>query len=144
MTVPFLDTNIILRHLLGDDPQFGPACQALFQAIERGEAAVWTSDLVIAEVVFVLSNKRTYNIDRETIRDSLLPIIELPGIKLANKRLYRRVLALYTSLPLDYIDAYHAALMEQRESRELYSYDAHFDRLPGIRRLVPGGGAGAV
>ena len=144
MTVPFLDTNIVLRHLLRDDPQFAPACLALFQAIERGEVAVWTSDLVIAEVVFVLSNKRTYNVDRETIRDSLLPIIELPGIKLANKRLYRRVFALYTSLPLDYIDAYHAALMEQRESRELYSYDTHFDRLPGVRRLAPGDRAGAV
>ncbi len=137
MTGVFLDSNILLRHLTNDDPQRGQACFALIRAIEQGELSVWTSDLVIAEVVFVLSNKNTYHLKRETIRDLLLPLINLPGLKLAHKRLYGRIFELYTTLPLDYIDAYHAALMEQRGSAEIMSYDKHFDQVEGIQRREP-------
>lgn len=137
MTARFIDANIILRHLLDDDPQRSRACFALIQAIEAGEVAAWTSDLVIAEVVFVLSNKKTYDLPREAIRERVLPLINLPGLKLAHKRLYNRVFDLYTSLPIDYVDAYHAALLEGRKEQELYSYDADFDRIPGVVRFEP-------
>jgi len=137
MTGVFLDSNILLRHLTNDDPQRGQACFALIRAIEQGELSVWTSDLVIAEVVFVLSNKNTYALRRETIRDLLLPLIGLPGLKLPHKRLYGRIFEIYTTLPLDYIDAYHVALMEQRGSTETISYDKHFDQVEGIQRREP-------
>lgn len=137
MTLPFLDSNILLRHLTNDDPDRGQACFALIRALERGELSAWTSELVIAEVVFVLSNKNTYNLPRETIRDLLLPLISLPGLKLPHKRLYARIFELYTTLSLDYIDAYHVALMEQRRSTEVLSYDKHFDRVEGIQRREP-------
>lgn len=135
--MPFLDSNILLRHLTKDDPERGQACFTLIQAIERGELSVWTSDLVIAEVVFVLANKNTYHLGRETIRDLLLPLIGLPGIKLARKRLYQRVFELYTTSPIDYIDAYHVALMERLGTTEILSYDRHFDLVEGIQRREP-------
>ena len=144
MSIPFLDSNILLRHLTNDDPQRGQACFALIQAIEHGELSAWTSDLVIAEVVFVLSNKNTYHLERETIRDLLLPLINLPGLKLPHKRLYGRVFELYTSLPIDYIDAYHVAWMEWRGTTEVLSYDKHFDRVEGIQRREPLHGLGHV
>src|SRR5438552_6753850 len=103
-----LDSNIFIRHLANNNPVQSPACFALIQAIEQGKIKAWTSDLVIAEVVFVLSSKRIYGLDRETIRDLLLPLINLPGIKLLNKRLYERVFDLYVSLNIDYTDAYNA------------------------------------
>lgn len=134
---PFLDTNIFVRHLANDDPQRSPACLALIQAIEQGRIEAWTSDMVVAEIAYVLSSKRSYNLDRETIRDLILPIINLPGIKLPSKRLYQRVFELYVSLPIDYVDAYHAALMESRKRNDLYSYDLDFDRVPGLTRLEP-------
>ncbi|MGI8552690.1 MAG: PIN domain-containing protein [Dehalococcoidia bacterium] len=137
MVERFLDTNIMLRHFLNDDPVMSPACRALIQAIEQGRETVWTTDLAIAEVVFVLSSKRRYNIPREMIRDNLLAVINLPGLKLPNKRIYARVFHLYTMLPIDFIDAYHAALMESRGAHELYSYDHDFDRIPGLTRHEP-------
>jgi predicted nucleic acid-binding protein len=137
MSVPFLDTNILLRHILNDDPIKSPACFALVQAIERGETMVWTSELAIAEVVFVLESKRTYNVPRDTIRDALLPLLGLPGIKLTHKRLYRRVFDLYTRLPIDFIDCYHVALMEQRGNRTLFSYDTDFEKISDVIRREP-------
>ena len=137
MTTPFLDANILLRHLTNDDPERGRACFALIQAIEQGKLSVWISDLVIAEVVFVLSNKDTYSLARETIRDLLLPLISLPGIKLPHKRLYHRVFELYIVAGIDYIGAYHVALMEWRGAAEILSYDKHFDRIKGLQRREP-------
>jgi predicted nucleic acid-binding protein len=137
MTMPFLDSNILLRHLTRDDPKRGQACFTLIQAIERGELSVWTSDLVIAEVVFVLANKNTYNLGRETIRDLLLPLIGLPGIRLAHKRLYERVFDLYTTSSIDYIDAYHVALIERLGTTGILSYDRHFDLVKGVQRREP-------
>ena len=137
MTIPLLDTNIILRHLLNDDPVKSRACFGLIQAIEQDELTAWTSHLVIAEVVFVLSNKKTYNLTREEVRDRLLPLINLPGLKIDKKRLFNRVFDLYTSLPLDYIDCYHAALVEQSQKKQVISYDTHFDKISGIRRTEP-------
>lgn len=136
-SVRFLDTNIFLRHFTNDNPIQSPACFALIQAIEQGRVTAWTSNLVIAEVVFVLSSKVIYNYDRETIRDVLLPIIDLPGIKLAHKRMYNRVFELYTTLNIDYVDAYNAALMESHRQLEVYSYDQDFDRIIGVIKIEP-------
>ena len=133
----FLDTNIVLRHLLNDDPVQSPACFALIEAIERGEVSAWTSHLVIAELVFVLSSKKTYNLSRPEVRDRLLPLISLPNLRISQKRLFGRIFELYASLPIDLVDCYHAALLESRKEAELYSYDAHFDRIEGLRRIEP-------
>ena len=137
MPMRFLDTNIFIRHLVNDDPVRSPACFALMRAIEQGKITAWTSELVIAEVVFVLASKVLYSLDRSTIRDLLLPIIGLPGIKLAHKALYNRVFELYVTLNIDYTDAYNGALVESRKQREVYSYDTDFDRVAGITRLEP-------
>lgn len=133
----FVDTNIFLRHLLNDHPEQSPACFRLIQAIEQNQIQAWTTDLVVAELVFVLSSKQLYQLSRQTIRDLLLPLIQLPGLKLPRKRLYHRIFELYTSRPIDFIDAYHAARIESQSPPELYSYDKDFDRVDGVRRLPP-------
>lgn len=133
----FLDTNILLRYLLNDDEKKAQACLQLFSQIAKNELQVWTSDLVIAEVVFVLSNKKTYNFERTKIAESLLPLLLLPGIILANKDHYTRIFELYTTYPIDFIDCYHAAFIEKLKESELYSYDRDFDKISKITRLEP-------
>ena len=134
---PFLDTNIALRHLLQDEPNQSPIASALIQDLAKGNRRAWTTDLMIAEVVFVLSNRRYFNFSREDIRGMLLPIIELPGLDLATKGLYRRVFQLFTSSRIDFIDAYHAALVELRQPPELYSFDQDFDGVATVTRIDP-------
>ena len=133
----FLDTNILLRHLLNDDPVQSPACLALIAAIENGKEIAWTTNLVVAEIVFVLSNKKTYDLPREAIRERLLHLLRLRGLKLPHKQLYERIFELYTSLPIDYIDCYHAALLGKQKEPRLYSYDTDFDLISTVTRLEP-------
>lgn len=71
MTVPLLDTNILLRHLLGDNSQQSPKATAYLQRIEQGALRVRTADTVIVETVFTL--QRSYQQPKAKIREILLP-----------------------------------------------------------------------
>jgi predicted nucleic acid-binding protein len=133
-----IDTNVLLRHLLGDHALHSPAATRLIEQVEQGQIDAWTTALTVAEVVFVLASKRTYNQPRSVIRANVLPIIELPGLKIANKRLYRRVFDLWLAYPrLSFVDAYEAALVERQQPPELYSFDTDFDAIPMVTRLDP-------
>jgi predicted nucleic acid-binding protein len=133
----FLDTNVFLRYFLNDVPSQSRAARALLGAVENNEITVWTSSLVIAEVVFVLENPRTYAVGRSALRDNLLPLLSLPNLKLERKAIYSRAFDLYVSTSIDFIDAYHVALIEHYRQHELYSFDQHFELVPGITRLEP-------
>jgi predicted nucleic acid-binding protein len=138
MSTPLLDTNILLRHLLGDHPTHSPAATRLIQQIELGQISAWTTALTIAEVVFVLTGKRTYNQPRSLIHATLLLLIELPNLKITHKRLCRRVFELWVAnAPLSFVDAYEAALVEQRQPPEIYSFDTDLDAISTIQRIDP-------
>ena len=135
MKEAFLDTNIILRYLLRDDELKAQRCLELLEKAERREIKLRTTDLVIAEIVWVLESPATYSLPRGSIRDLLLPIILLPGLKLPGKKLYRRIFELYVDQNIDFIDAYNAAHMEKRGLTRIYSYDSDFDRIAELAKL---------
>ena len=138
MTVRFVDTNVFLRHLTGDDPAKARACLELFRQAQRGEVNLTTSETVIAEVVYVLASPQAgYGLSRTEIRQRLYPLLLLPGLKLPDRRTYLRALDLYASYAVDFEDALTVAHMERLKVTELYSYDRHFDRVPDIQRLEP-------
>jgi predicted nucleic acid-binding protein len=133
----FLDANIFVRHITGDHADHSPAAKALFHDIEHGKESAWTTDLTIAETVYVLASRQTYRLDRSSIRAGLLPLINLPGLHMLSKNLYARAFDLYVAHPIDFQDAFHAALIESRGETELYSFDQDFDRISTLRRLEP-------
>jgi|SRR5450759_112817 uncharacterized protein len=133
----FIDSNVFLRFLTKDDPVKAERVKALLQQAERGEAELLTNETVIAELVFVLSSPRLYKLSRETVRTVLLPIISLKGLKLQNRSVFVRALDLYATTAMDFDDALAVAQMERRKVTEIYSYDEHFDRVAGLKRLQP-------
>jgi len=139
MAIPFLDTNILLRHLLQDHPEQSPRATAYLARIEGGEVRVRIAETVIFETVFTL--QRQYGHPKAAIRDNVLPLIELPGIVLPGKRRFRQVFDLYVDLNLSFVDAYHAVFMKQLKLSEIVSFDKQFDRVPGIKRVEPTEGA---
>ena len=133
----FLDANVILRYLTRDDPKKAENCYELFQKVKRSEIELTTCEAVIAEVIYVLSSHSLYNLPRDEIYSLLLPIINLYGFKLPQKRLYIRALDIYASKNIDFEDALIFAHMEKRQIKEIYSYDSDFDKLEELRRLEP-------
>src|SRR6478609_6427130 len=130
----FLDANIFISFLSGDDSERVKRCLTLFERIAEGEAAT-TSEVVIAEITYVLSSPRQYRLTSAQVVESVRPLLLLRGMKLPNKRRLLRALTLYaTNVNLDFEDCLTAAQIEQQEIPTLMSYDRGFDRLEGISR----------
>ena len=135
--LPFLDTNVFLRHLRQDHPDYSPRATAYLARIENGELKVRIADTVIFETVFTL--QRAYRQAKADIRDALWPLIDLPGIVLPGKRRYGKVFAYYVDDNISFADAFHAVLMEGHHLSEIVSFDREFDRIRTIRRIEPSG-----
>lgn len=134
----FLDANVVLRYLTRDDLVKGAACFALFQRVKAGDEEVVTSEVILHEILYVLSSKAHYGLSHDEAAARLRPILMLRGMKLPRKRLYLRALDLYgSSAFLDFGDAVCVAHMESQGIEEILSYDTDFDRIPGIKRVEP-------
>ncbi|HYI16795.1 MAG TPA: PIN domain-containing protein [Thermomicrobiales bacterium] len=133
----FIDANVLIRHIAADHPVHSPAAKQLIAEIEAGQLAVWTTDLIIAEVVWVLTSRSLYSMSRNLVQDTLIPIIELQSLHLDGKRLYRRVFEIFVSTNVDFIDAVHAARVEQLDPPHLFSFDRDYDRVPSVVRIEP-------
>ena len=71
-----LDTNVVVRLLIGDDPQQTPiAEQAFLDAIASG--GVYLPDVVLAEVAWVL---RGYDLERTTRYQLLERLVRTRGV----------------------------------------------------------------
>ncbi len=131
----FIDTNVFLRYLTADDERKARRALALLKRVEGNDERVATSSLVIFEIVFTLESY--YSMPRERVSSLVLPLVELRGLQLDNKDVFREALGLYASGRLSFADAYNASLMRKKGLGEIYSYDRDFDRLEGIRRVQP-------
>lgn len=135
----FLDTNVVVRYLTGDDEAKAADCYRLFQRVQRGEEELLTSETVVSETAYVLSSSRLpYRLTHEEIREHLLPLLALRGIRLPHKRVCLHALDIYADAPfLDFEDALAVAHMAQAGVTEIVSYDRDFDRAPDVQRVEP-------
>ncbi|GAC1355324.1 MAG: PIN domain-containing protein [Herpetosiphon sp.] len=133
--IAFLDTNVLLRHLRQDHPEYSPRATALLERVEHKELKVHISDTVMFETVYTLHG--LYKQPKAAIRDALLPLLDLPAIILTHKRRWHQVFGYYIELNISFADAYHAVLMEEMKLTSILSFDRDFDRVQGIQRLEP-------
>jgi len=131
----FLDTNILLRYFTKDDEEKAQKALALLQRIERGEERAETSLPVIFETVFTL--QRRYRVPLPQIKELLLPILRMRGLRLPSKTLCIAALDLFVEKNISYVDAFNALYMQSRNIREVYSRDTDFDGIAGITRIEP-------
>lgn len=137
MGLPFIDTDVIIRLLTGDDLRKQAAAGALFEQIEQGTLTATAPDTVIADAVYVLASWELYKKKRVEIRDLLAPIVRLPHFHIQNRSSVLEALDLYASTNLDFGDTLIIATMMQQGSQTLYSYDRDFDRIKTIIRQEP-------
>jgi predicted nucleic acid-binding protein len=144
MSDPFVDTDVIIRLLTGDDPQKQAAAAALFERVERGQAMVAAPDTAIADAVHVLASPRLYHLPRPQVSALLTTLARLPNFHVGNRQAVLRALEMYATTDLDFGDVFLVASMEQAGSDVIYSYDKGFDKLQGITRHEPRAGAACL
>ncbi len=131
----FVDTNVFLRFLVNDDSAKADACETLFRQAIAGDEILFTSDMVIAEIVWVLESY--YDLKRPDIRDHVEKILNTQNLHCPNRELIISALSIYAEKSIDLIDAYNAFLFKRDGIDEIYSYDKHFDRIDWLKRIEP-------
>jgi len=131
----FLDTNVILRYLTWDEPKKAKRCEGLFKRATEGKEILYTTTLVITEIIWTL--EKFYKLPKSEIVTCVQRILNTPNIHLDEKDILLAAIGLYELKKIDFIDAYNAISMENKNIDSLYSYDTDFDLIPPLKRLEP-------
>lgn len=132
----WLDANIVIGYLTGDEPVKARACLLLLRRVDEGVEELATSEAVIAEITYVLTSQ--YSLTHAQIASLLQPLLEMSGLKLTHKRVVQQAMERYGESPrLDFEDALSVEHMNRLGIHEIISYDRDFDRILEITRLEP-------
>ena len=129
----FLDSNIFLRPLVKDDLQKAKECEILFEKIKRGEIKAFTSNLILAEIVWLCS--RFYKIEKEEIIKILRSILYYRNLKIIDKFDPYLALEIYRKYNIKFIDALSSSNPKIYQKKAIVvSYDKDFDKIGVIRK----------
>jgi predicted nucleic-acid-binding protein len=127
----FVDTNVFMRFFVRDVESFYQKAKDLFEKAENGEIKLETSDLVIAEIIWVLESY--YAFSKTEIKEVVDTILETKNIKVANHSRVKEAVDLYYSGKMDFIDAYNITYIKAKNFKKVATFDAnHFKNVEGI------------
>ena len=101
-----------MRFLINDDRQQADACEALFRRAIAGQETLSTTDMVIAEIVWVLESY--YQLARKDVREKVEKILNTRNLDCANKEVIIEAMAIYEEKNIDYIDAFNACILKNK------------------------------
>lgn len=101
--VYLLDTNIIIRFLVGDNEKFLEQSTEYFNQIETGALEVEILSEVLMETFFVLT--KFYKLPKNEVISDLKTIISLEGVVNKNKIILFEALNIIENKNIDFVDA---------------------------------------
>ena len=133
MNTVFVDSNVFLRFLTGDDPQQREKAVALFKRAGAGEVRLLSGPPVLFEIAWTL--RTAYGQEREVILEFLTSILRIPGLRITDMPIVVKAIGLAKNLGMDFADAYVAALAGSEGATELATFNRkHFE---GVLDLYP-------
>lgn len=127
MTTLLLDTNIIIRYLLKDHPLLSPKAKNFFQQAKRGEVLLYIDEVVIAEIVWVLSSS-VYQKEPTTIADQLKQLLASGWIINERKNVILQALNLFAKNNLSFVDCW-LYVVSQNKNILLETFDKKLQKL---------------
>lgn len=121
-----IDTNVFIRHLRGDDKILSPKAKSIFAQAEAGKRQIYVDEVIIAEVVWVLSSY--YKETKENIVLQLTDILSQNWIVNPRKNLILKTLSLFTKTNHSYIDCW-ALTVAKDEQLPFTTFDENLDKL---------------
>jgi predicted nucleic-acid-binding protein len=126
----FVDTNLIVRHLVQDDERNAKIASRLFEACDRGAIRLVLLPAVVAECVFVLES--FYGHPRTDIAQALAALCGSPGVELADRAVHLDALERYRRTKLHFVDCTIAAAAAA-EGVSVATLDRGFKKFSDVR-----------
>jgi predicted nucleic acid-binding protein len=129
-----IDTNVILRYLIGDLPVQASKSAALMERLEAGTERAEILESVVAEAVWTLES--FYKVSRPEIAERLAAVLNFRGVLALKKGVLVSALARFGSTSADFVDCLLAAQAQQKDLT-VYSFDAKDFRRQGVAWEAP-------
>jgi predicted nucleic-acid-binding protein len=127
----FVDTNVFLRFFVNDVVTQYEKARVLFEAAEAGKIKLETSELVIAEIVWVLES--FYGFARKEVTEVLSTLLSSRNLKIAGHARISEAVRLYAAGNMDFVDAYNIAYIRSKGYSRVATFDSkHFKKVEGI------------
>ena len=101
--VYLLDTNIIIRFLIGDNEEYLAKSTEYFEQIELGSIRVEILSSVLMEAFFVLT--KFYKLPKKEVISDLKTILLLEGVVNKDKVILFEALSIIENKNIDFVDA---------------------------------------
>lgn len=134
MNVRFVDSNIFVYVMMGD-PAYSSKALQILSGLEEGKDQGWTSTLALSQAFSHLKKRKKYQaVDKfyDFLEGSPILVTETTRDDMVNARMDKEEQDLPWSL---WDDLVIAAQMRRLKITEIYSNDADFDKLKGLKRF---------
>lgn len=118
--VYLIDTNIIIRFLVGDHAEHLAQSSAIFERVEKCEIEVHILESVVMEAFFVLA--KFYKLPKEEVINDLKRILSLEGVINDDKLILFETLSIIENKNIDFVDALLCA-RQRLHGSEILSFD---------------------
>jgi len=120
-----LDTNVLVRVLIGDDPGQTKRAERLFRAHALGDG-IFVPLLVVAEVAWVLSTG--YGLERGVIHERLTRLFRTRGVFVEELELVHQALVRYAAGGVDLADLLILGKTTGQAALPLFTFDKKLAR----------------
>ncbi len=126
--VYLIDTNVILRYLLGDHVKFSPKAEDFMLEVSKGVKKAEILDIVIVECIYVM--EKFYNVPKSVIVDKLSKVLNFSGIINPGRSKILKALFQYEKSNIDIVDCILAS--QSSPERVVVSFDKDFEKLEAV------------
>ena len=132
----FIDTSVILRLLVKDDPSKARAVEKLLRESKDKGTMLFVLPVAILEVVWV--GEKVYRLSRKTIRELVEAILNTPELRCPLERVFRQALVTYETQKIKFADAVMGYWGLEEGLSAVYTYhEADFKKVLGLQVRRP-------
>ena len=126
--VYLIDTNVVLRYLLGDHPEFSLKAEAFMFDVSKGVKKAEILNVVIVECIYVM--EKYYEIPKTEIVEKLSGILNFSGIVNPDRSEILEALLKYEDSNIDIVDCILAA--RSSPEKVVISFDKDMQKLKAV------------
>ncbi len=130
-----LDTNILVRYLVRDDPEQARTARRFMESRCTEETPGWIDRIVLCELVWVLEG--AYGYDRGAIAEVLEHLLRTAELEFDAVERVWQALRAYRDRGMDFADALIVFSNLDAGCEETVTFDQRMSRLAGTRLLEP-------
>ena len=132
--MPALDTNVLVRYIVRDDPAQLATAQRLIRKCVSEQQTLFVPVTVTLELEWVLRSSFEY--DKDTTIGALSQLFSAAELSFESEQALEVALELYRNGAADFADCLHIALAAQAGEPPLWTFDKRAAKLAGAQQLA--------